>query len=650
MTDISAVPYEDARARELAETHRLQECAAEPIRIIGRIQSHGILLAIDETTETIVAASDNASAWLGRRLRETASDSLIWAASHAAAIDPVRAEFEGATYDVIVHRGQEPLLVELEPVVPELEYVRTGVVGAIQRLSAVTDPDDLRAQAVTEIKRITGFDRVMCYAFHDDGHGQIVAEDREAEMEPYLGLHFPASDIPAQARALYLEKRSRVIADTDDPGLGITTLLPEQGALDIGATELRAASPHHLRFMKNMGQASTLSLAVVTDGRLVGMFTCAHRSPRRLPVLLRRALEVLASQIAMQLTAAFEIQRLRRRLEARERRVSIIAPLYGRSDAASVLLRGDRTVLDVVPAEGVLLRLGDAVHTRGEVPDPRALLDVVDELASERRMWEALPLERPELAVEIPGVAGLLDIPIGPDGDRLVFVRAEVARDIDWLGDQRAGNRDDELSPRRSFSAWRESVTGRSLPWGDHAEDARDLGDEIGAALAARHQAELAELALRDALTGLHNRRFLDDRLEALTSTEAPRLSLIFLDLDDFKLINDSRGHEVGDVVLAAIGKRLAGVARGSDIVVRLGGDEFVIVCVGADEDDAHHVAQRAVAAVGEPIAVGDEMLAVTVSAGVVAASPGMRPAQLLDAADAAMYRSKRAGGGRASS
>jgi diguanylate cyclase (GGDEF)-like protein len=649
LTDIPALPHEDERSRDAAEALRLLECSTEPLRTIGRIQSHGALFAVDQTTGAVVVASENVEHWLGRSLDEAGSETLTWAVAHAVAVDPVRVEFEGATYDVIVHRGADPIVIELEPVVAELDYVRTGVVSAIQRLSSITDPDELRTRAAAEIKAITGFDRVMCYEFHDDGHGQIVADEREPDMDPYFGLHFPASDIPSQARALYLRKRSRVIAHTEDPGLALRALLPEDAPLDLAESELRAVSPHHLQFMRNMGQVSTVSFAIVVDERMVGMFTCAHRSARRLPVLLRRALEVLAAQVGTQLAAAQQIRELRRQLEARERRVTIVAPLYGSADVASALLSGARTVLDVVPADGVLLQYGDAVHTLGVVPPPSALLDVVEELAVGRFVWEALPIERPELAVEIPGVAGLLVVPLGADGDRLVFVRGEVARDIEWLGDQGMGNRDTPLSPRRSFSAWRESVTGRSLPWGDHAQDAFALGEEIRAALVARSQAELAELALRDALTGLHNRRFLDDRLDALLAGPHPSLAVIFLDLDDFKSVNDTRGHDVGDAVLAAVGKRLAGVARSSDMVVRLGGDEFVIVCVGATEADAHHVAARAIAAVAEPIAVDDAMIGITLSAGVVVAQGSTTAADLMAAADAAMYRSKHAGGGRAS-
>ncbi|WP_203582382.1 diguanylate cyclase domain-containing protein [Microbacterium hibisci] len=649
MSDVPALTFDGDRSRDDAELLRLQECATEPIRTIGRIQSHGILFGLDEVTGAVVVASENGEHWLGRDLREAGSEVLTWAIDHGVAIDPVRAEFEGRTYDVIPHRETSPLLLELEPVIPELDYVRTGVVGAIQRLAGITDPDELRQRAAREIKAVTGFDRVMCYHFHDDGHGQVVADEREPDMESYFGLHFPASDIPAQARALYIEKRSRVIASTEDQGLAIHTLLPEAAPVDLGVTELRAVSPHHLAFMRNMGQASTVSFGLIIDDRLVGMFTCAHRTPRRVPVLLRRAIEVMASQVASQLAAADQIRKLRRQLEARERRISIIAPLYGRADVGTVLLSGERTVLDVVPADGALLRLGDAIHTVGVVPPADRLFAVVEELGAGRLLWEALPLDRPELAVEVPGVTGLLVVPLGGDGDMLVFVRGEVTRAIDWLGDQRPENRDSPLSPRRSFSAWRESVTGRSFPWGEHAQDAFDLGEEIRAAMVARAQAELAELALRDALTGLHNRRFLDDRLDDLLRSSEKPVSLVFLDLDGFKLVNDTHGHEMGDAVLAAIGKRLSGVARTSDVVVRLGGDEFVIVCVGAGPAEAAAIASRALGAITDPIVVRDVEITVNGSAGVVAAERGMSPAQLLDAADAAMYRAKREGGGRVS-
>ena len=144
MTDPPLASLGDDPRRDEDEARRLRECSTEPIRSIGRIQSHGILFGLDPATGTIVVASENAAHWLGRSLDEAGSDVLTWAVSHGVAVDPVRAEFEGAIHDVIVHRGTTPLLIELEPIVAELDYVRTGVVGAIQRLASVTDVDRLR--------------------------------------------------------------------------------------------------------------------------------------------------------------------------------------------------------------------------------------------------------------------------------------------------------------------------------------------------------------------------------------------------------------------------------------------------------------------------------------------------------------------------
>ncbi|WP_439592878.1 diguanylate cyclase domain-containing protein [Microbacterium sp.] len=649
MTDTSALPTDDSRERALDELLRARECAAEPIRTLGRVQSYGMLFGVDESSGLVVMASSNASEWLGRDLREAGDDLLIWALGEGLAVDPVRGEFDGQKCDIIVHRGTSPLIVELEPVVPGLDYVRTGVVSALQRLSGITDPDGVRQAAAREIKHITGYDRVMCYEFHADGHGTVVADEREPDMEPYLGLRFPASDIPSQARALYIEKRSRVIADTDDPGLTLHTILDPAPAFDLGLSELRSASPHHLQFMRNMGQAATVSFALVVDDRLVGMFTCAHRAPRRIPVLLRRAIEVMASQVAAQLSAAEQIRDLQRQLAARQRRAAITAPLYGRADPGELLMTGRHTVLDVVPADGAILRMGGQTRTVGFVPDPAPLLLAIDALAEDSLVSEALASEHPALAAVAPDVAGLITVPLGDGGDRLVFVRGEAARSVDWLGDQRAANRDQPLSPRRSFSSWREEVRGRSMPWGEHARDAFDLGDDIRGALAARAQAQLAELAWRDALTGLHNRRFLDDRLSGLLQGAATDVGIIFVDLDRFKQINDSHGHEVGDAVLAKVGKRLSRVVRESDAAVRLGGDEFVIVCADVSEEELQAIATRALEVIAEPVEVDGLVLWVTASAGVRRAGAGAGAAEILSAADAAMYRAKRSGGGRAS-
>lgn len=636
----------DAALDPTLENDRIDECAREPIRVPGRIQSHGMLFGIDATTGKITLASENATEWLGHSVDDLESISLAEAVRDANPVDPVRIALAGQEYESIVHRLDDKTVVELEPVLPQLGYARTSVVGALQRLSKLTTVAELRAAAVEEVRAISGFDRVMMYHFHDDGHGEVVGESRTGDLEPYLGLHFPASDIPAQARELYITKLSRAIVRSDDLGVPLVALDGAAVSIDLSEAELRAVSPFHLQFMRNMGQVSTVSLSMVDRDRLHGMITCAHGTERRLPVLMRRALEVLAAQVSLQLVAIARIQQLTHDLVIREQRSALLAPLFASEDVAAALLDGEETVLDLVPADGVVLRINGLVHTSGDVPEPQQVRELLELTGTTAVMSQALPANHPVLAGRAPGVAGLLVIPLKSDGDTLVFFRREIARVVNWLGDPRSENRESALSPRVSFSAWRESVTGTSLPWGRVADEAKDLGRELEGALLRRAEVALAGLAMRDALTGLHNRRSLLERLEP--DTPGSR-ALLFVDIDEFKAVNDDLGHDAGDRVIIEVARRLVLSSRADDLVVRLGGDEFVVLCEAPGPDEARAIADRIVAAVARPINLGDGVTTVTASVGVVTATDGMEGAALLEAADRAMYRAKKDGRNRVS-
>jgi len=631
----------DAALDPALENARIDECAREPIRVPGRIQSHGMLLGIDVTTARISLASENAAEWLGSTIDDLESISLAEAVRDANPVDPVRIALAGREYESIVHRLGDSTVVELEPVLPQLGYARTSVVSALQRLSRLTTVDELRAAAVEEVRAISGFDRVMMYHFHDDGHGEVVGESQTGDLEPYLGLHFPASDIPAQARDLYVTKLSRAIVRSDDTGVPLVALDGSAASIDLSEAELRAVSPFHLQFMRNMGQVSTVSLSMVDGNRLHGMITCAHSTERRLPVLLRRALEVLAAQVSLQLVSIARIQQLTHDLVIREQRSELLAPLFASEDVAAALLDGDETVLDLVPADGVVLRINGLVHTSGTVPQPEHVRQLLELTGDTALMSQALPSNHPRIAAVAPGFAGLLVIPLKSDGDTIVFLRREIARVVNWLGDPRSKNRESPLSPRVSFSAWRESVTGTAQPWGRVAEEARDLGRELEGALLRRAEVALAGLAMRDALTGLHNRRSLLERLEPQAlGTRA----LLFVDIDEFKAVNDTLGHDAGDRVIIEVSRRLVSSSRADDLVVRLGGDEFVVLCEAPGPDEAHAIAERIVAAVARPIDLGGGTTTVTASVGVVTATEGMEGAALLEAADRAMYRAKNSG------
>ncbi|CAN5206857.1 hypothetical protein BH09ACT5_BH09ACT5_09450 [soil metagenome] len=637
-----------------AERLRDETCAQEPIHTPGSIQPHGALFGFDRASRRLIAVSENAGDFigipveqmLGKTVDEFVPEGPLAALQYAASgANPARIRFNDRALDAIVHRDGPVTFVELEPGA-EIDELAAAVYGAADRISAGGERAQLLPLVAREFRELTGFDRVMVYHFHPDGHGEVVAEDRAEHMEPYLGLHFPASDIPAQARRLYLTKLSRAIVSTSAAPVGLLALpgtVPTD--LDLSVAELRSVSPFHLQFMRNMGQASTVSFSLIHRGELIGMITCAHRTERRLPFLLRRSLEVLGNQVALQLGAMHDVDDLAVEVRRRELRAALLGRMVGSDELAATLLAGEPTALDLVEADAAAIQLdGDLRRTR-DAPDPA----VLDELAR-RAPYESCSLitDDPALAELLPGFAGVLVVPIGHDGDYLAFFRREVLQSVRWLGDLAESNRATPLSPRVSFSAWTESVTGTSLPWRDASKAAGDFALGLENAMTRRHEARLAKLALRDPLTSLPNRRFLNEELSRVIA-RGSEVSLLFVDLDDFKRINDSQGHEAGDAVLLEVARRLIAQVRSQDRVARLGGDEFVIVCENMTPVAAERVASRVIASLGQPIALREGDSVVTASCGIVGGWPGATAAELIERADAAMYRAKAAGRNRVS-
>ena len=646
-----------------AERERLEECSREPIRTPGSVQPHGAFLTVAADGAEILQASTScadvlgipAAELLGRPLAD-----LLDAGAHRrfeslrngdrASANPLTIEVRGRMFDVIVHPVDGAIAVEFEPVLPSGADASTAAIyAAIQRLSDADSIERLRAETARELRMLTGFDRVMVYAFHPDGHGEVMAEERADDMEPYLGLHFPASDIPVQARQLYLGKLSRVIASTESGTAElIPALNPRTGEpLDLGLAELRSVSAHHLQFMRNMGQGATFSLSLIVGGELVGMVTCAHRTPKRIGYAARQGYEILAGQVSLQLGAMEEIDRLRRRDAARSLRTRLLDHVGRREDIAHALTDGPVTVLDVLPAEGATVCVGERNVSVGTVPVPATRSNFARRLraltASRPIATAQLATDLPEVADLLPGVAGLVVTPLSSGGDFLAWYRPEVVRTVNWLGDQSPANRLTPLSPRNSFSQWTESVTGTSLPWEGKEVDAEELARDLEGTLLRRAETKLAELALRDALTGLPNRRLLMDRLDQAIKRHhrGQPLALLFIDLDGFKQVNDVLGHETGDTLLVTTAERILAQTRAQDTVARIGGDEFVVLCENAGHAEAELIAARIAAAIGGPLELDGRRVEVGASIGIATPRAGGGAHELLREADAAMYTAK---------
>jgi chemotaxis family two-component system sensor kinase Cph1 len=646
------------------ELERLAECVLEPIRFPGAVQSHGSMIVARASDLVVERASENmrdivgaeAVALLGRPLSDLISVKDLSALRdildpESIATNPTPITIGAQTFDGLAHDAGESIIVELEPRTRDGENEIRAIRASFRRLTGAHTARELWELTAREVRRITGFDHVMVYHFHADEHGEIVGESIAEGMEPYLGLHYPASDIPQQARALYLTKLSRLIVNSHaEP----SALLSDANVsisenFDLSSAELRAVSPHHRQFMRNMKQVSTFSLSIVRGDRLVGMITCAHRTERRIGYGVREGLEILANQVALQLGAMHEIERLNRRNEVREVRGRLIAQVAGTTDIAEALLRGAVTLLDLIPGDGATVRLSGRIHSLGDTPSDHQVTllasAVVHEAASLNFESNALPIDYPEIAELLPGVSGVLTRRLGVDGDFIAWYRGEVTQTVDWLGDISPDNRLTPLSPRNSFSSWTQQVTGTALQWGDLGAEAAELCRDLDSALLNRVQSQLAELALHDPLTGLPNRRLFMDRLEQSLARfrGQEETSVLFIDLDHFKAINDTYGHSAGDEALIHVSNALLSCARAEDTVARLGGDEFVILCERTDKQQAEGIAQRILEALHvRPEA--DRPWSVSASIGVSTASLHGSASNLLSAADSAMYQAKMGG------
>jgi light-regulated signal transduction histidine kinase (bacteriophytochrome) len=472
----------------------LSTCAREPIHIPGSIQPHGVLLAVTEPELRIVQASANAEALIGvapQRLLELSLRDLLDDVSLARVCEacaradsrledqsPLRVVSSGASardFDAILHRSGGLLVVELEmstgdPLAIVAAYRSTR--RAVDQLDRSTSVVDLCARAAIEVRNLTGFDRVMVYRFDADWHGEVIAEAKREDLEEFLGLHYPASDIPEQARRLYTLSTLRIIVDVDYvPSPLVPELNPITGQpLDLSLSTLRSVSPIHCEYLRNMGVGASMSISLLRDGRLWGLIACHHYSRCFVPYEVRLASELLGRSLSWQVSSKEHTDNT----EARSRAQSQLAEVVSRVDASLELM-------DALVAQGAaLMRMlgatGLAVMQKGELrsagvapPDEHlhalcAWLATQDSVFATDRLPELWEPAREHVTI----ASGVLAITLTP-GTVLLWLRPEFHRTVRWGRDpdkrveQKQGA--PRLTPLGSFGEWKEEVKGRSAPW-----------------------------------------------------------------------------------------------------------------------------------------------------------------------------------------
>ncbi|ARF74236.1 histidine kinase [Kitasatospora albolonga] len=461
--------------------------------------------------DSVSGASASRDSVSGASVPESGAASPGGAASSGVLSLSLERDGQARLFDVTVHRVAELLVLEFEPRAADGPFVFQNfyprVRRALHRLQGAADVTECCAAAVREVQALTGYDRVVAYRFDGaEGPGQVIAEARTEGREPWLGLWFPASDIPPQARRLYARNWIRVIGDVDDATVGLLPGLREGTGepLDLSGSVLRTVSGYHLEYLRNIGVASSMSVSLLHDGELWGLIACHGDEPRRLTPEVRAACEFFGIALSLQLAAvagreqADELSGYRRAL------ATLLARLT--SQAPDALLSPGSGVVELLDADGALLLRGTETLTTG-APLPAGLPGLLERLAdagpvgevwSSDRVPEVLGLDPAE--AEAQGLpAGLLVLPFSRDGDLLAWWRRERPAPREWAADParpvRTGPGGERLTPRGSAAVYRATVRGRSEPWTPAQRIvAGELWREISGLLSRR----MAELAARN--------------------------------------------------------------------------------------------------------------------------------------------------------
>jgi light-regulated signal transduction histidine kinase (bacteriophytochrome) len=478
---------------EQAYPYDLSNCDREPIHQLGAIQNFGALIAL--TADWIIAhRSANADTILQTRAPVAIGDRLAnhlapealtllrRAAGDASGVDTVERLFgvdllgRHVLFDVAVHRSGSLIIVEVEPHSRESYAQHTGMLRPImQRLQRFTDARDLADETARVLKQMLGFDRVMVYRFHPDGSGEVIAEAREAHLGTFLNLRYPKSDIPQQARELYLRNLLRIISDVNAVPVPIEPAASFTGEpVDLSLSTLRAVSPIHIEYLKNMGVGASLSISIVIKGQLWGLFACHHYAPRVLPYSLRTAAELFSQLFSLQLELAIASAGSRIAERGRQLHDQLMTRLVGGTSLVENLSAIDGVMAQVIPHDGSSAFVDGIYQARGAAPNEeefRALVPALNAAsASQIINTDAIASLLPRAEEFATRACGALVIPVSRrPRDYLVFWRRELPQVVTWGGNPEKpveyGPNGPRLSPRKSFEAWQQSVSGRSAPW-----------------------------------------------------------------------------------------------------------------------------------------------------------------------------------------
>ncbi|WP_126973243.1 ATP-binding protein [Gynurincola endophyticus] len=469
----------------------LTNCEQEPIHIPGSIQPHGFLLGLKEDEFVIDFCSANTDVYLmllhtqllgksfrtifgdenADKLRQYIVEQNLTKASGLLALN-----MAGTDFLCTVHQNEQKLFIlEGEPAIQPQEAVSKVYDQTSQFFSYMQDTNSLKelCQLVAEgTRRITGYDRVMIYRFDKDYNGEVFAESCREDLESFLGLHYPHTDIPPQARELYLKNLLRLITDVDYTPVPIYTIddTPSKN-LDLSLSVLRSTSPIHVQYLQNMGVGATLTISLIYKKKLWGLIACHHYSAKNLTPELRLAAQLQGHFITSQIDVrqSSEEYELVKKTNTALEKMHLLS-LRGEEDLTLLIEKPE--ILSLCNAAGVSIQFNGTVYKSGLTPDDghiKALGSWAAEFTRHTTFnTENLSDYLPQFKGISPEASGIIYHSLDIDSENcIIWYRPETKTEVNWGGDPSKSIIKDQngLSPRRSFALWKEIVNSTSKPW-----------------------------------------------------------------------------------------------------------------------------------------------------------------------------------------
>lgn len=473
----------------------ITECDREEIHLLGKVQPFAVLLEFAEDA-ALLTYSRNAPQVL--QIEEEALRS-----SHAGDLLGQEAwSLIGDVTQAISDKHQVERLFDVDGCLPDapanlsVSLSRRGLVVEIERCEAQRKPDFLPEvrriadalqpsmglsaileQGAQAVRKLTGFDRVMIYRFRPDGTGEVVAEARGEGIESFLGLRYPASDIPRQARELYRRNLLRLIADVEAQDIELESIKDRELSqpLDLSACISRAVSPVHIQYLKNMGVRASMSVSIIDMDGFWGLIACHNLTG---PLLIqqpgRSAVELFGQLFAYKVSESRALNARSTMNRAQLAHSQITAHLADPRKLRENFSNVGKLIMGVIDCDGLVARIGGEFLRFGHAPDridAQIILDFMQD-RGENKVFatDSLSSHIAEAERLADRCAGILVIPISrlPE-DFLILCRRELATTVRWAGNpekrvvKAKGN--ERLLPRESFAEWLETARGMSEPW-----------------------------------------------------------------------------------------------------------------------------------------------------------------------------------------